>query len=187
MRPGLWLYFAGIVFATVAGVFLLITLLWFLLFALGITSVDPRIRHIPILVLLAGSLLIGGAIALFVGRLIIRPIQNISSAIGELSKGNFDLRVPTDQRIPEIREMAERFNAMAYDLSHIETLRNDFVVNVSHEFKTPISAIEGYATLLQEPSIPQEKHDRYVEKILENSRRLSNLSSNILSLSKLEN
>lgn len=187
IRPRLWLYFAGIVFATIAGVFLLVTLLWLLLFALGIMPVDPQVRHIPILLLLAGSLLIGGSIAVFVGRLIIRPIQKISSAIGELSKGNFDLRVPADEQIPEIREMAERFNAMAYDLSHIETLRNDFVVNVSHEFKTPISAIEGYATLLQEPSIPQEKHDRYVEKILENSRRLSNLSSNILSLSKLEN
>lgn len=183
----LWLYFAGIVFATVAAVFLFITLLWVLLFALQMTSIDPRVRHIPILFLLAGSLLIGSSIAIFVGRLIIRPIQNISNAFDELSKGNFDVRVPTDEKIDEIREMAQRFNSMAYDLSHIETLRNDFVVNVSHEFKTPISAIEGYATLLQEPSLTKEKHDRYVEKILDNSRRLSNLSSSILLLSKLEN
>lgn len=76
---------------------------------------------------------------------------------------------------------------MTYDLSHIETLRSDFVANVSHEFKTPIASIEGYATLLQNPELSREKHDRYVEKILENSRRLSGLSSNILALSKLEN
>ncbi len=183
----LWLYFAAIVFATIAAVFFIITTFWILLYKLQIISVDPQIRHIPILFLFAGSLLLGTAVALFVGRLIIRPIQNISNAFDKLSKGNFDVRVPTNEKIAEIREMTQRFNSMTYDLSHIETLRNDFVVNVSHEFKTPISAIEGYATLLQEPSLSKEKHERYVEKILDNSRRLSDLSSNILLLSRLEN
>lgn len=183
----LWLYFAGIVFATIAIVFLLLTLFLVVLFKLQIVPIDPRSRHIPILILLAGSLLIGGAIAIFVGHLIIRPIHNISSAFDEIAKGNFDVRVPVDEKIDEIQEMAQRFNAMTYDLSHIETLRTDFVANVSHEFKTPIAAIEGYATLLQTPNLNQEKHDHYVEKILDNSRRLSSLSSNILALSKLEN
>lgn len=134
-----------------------------------------------------GSVLVGVMIALFVGRLIIRPIQNISEAFDQLSKGNFSVRVSDDERIAEIREMAQRFNSMVYDLSHIETLRSDFVVNVSHEFKTPIAAIEGYATLLQDPSLAPEKHNHYIEKILDNSHRLSNLTSNILALSKLEN
>ena len=65
--------------------------------------------------------------------------------------------------------------------------RSDFVANVSHEFKTPIASIEGYATLLQDHRLSPEKHDHYVEIIIENSRRLSNLSSSILMLSKLEN
>ena len=86
-----------------------------------------------------------------------------------------------------MREMAQQFNAMVFDLSHIKTLRSDFVANVSHEFKTPIAAIEGYATLLQNRNLPPEKQDRYIEKILDNSRRLSSLSGNILMLSKLEN
>ncbi|MFR1202472.1 MAG: ATP-binding protein [Blautia sp.] len=129
----------------------------------------------------------GTIIALFVGKLMIQPIQTMRDAFDELSKGNFSVRIPTDQKLVEIREMAQHFNAMAYDLSHIETLRNDFVANVSHEFKTPIAAIEGYATLLQTPKLPQEKHDHYVRIILDNSRRLSSLSTNILTLSKLEN
>ena len=183
----LWLYFAGIIFISIAVVFALFTVIWIFLFQFDIVPFDPRIRHMPILVLLFGSLLIGSAIAVFVGKLIIAPVQKISKAFDELSKGNFDVKVSTNQKIDEIREMAERFNAMTYDLSHIETLRNDFVVNVSHEFKTPISAIEGYATLLQDESVSKEKHDRYLEKILENSHRLSSLSSNILMLSKLEN
>lgn len=183
----LWIYFTGIVFATIAVVFLVLTLFLIALFELQIISMDPRARHIPILILFAGSLLIGCAIAVFVGRLIIRPIQNMGDAFDELSKGNFDVRIPTDEKIEEIREMAMRFNSMTYDLSHIETLQNDFVVNVSHEFKTPIASIEGYATLLQNRSLTPEKHEHYIEKILDNSRRLTNLSSSILMLSKLEN
>lgn len=183
----LWLYFAGLVFATIAAVFLLVTVLWVILYKFQVISVDPHSRHVPILVFLAGSLLIGGAVAVYVGRLIIRPVQNISNAFDEISKGNFEVRVSEDERIMEIREMAQRFNAMTYDLSHIETLRNDFVANVSHEFKTPIAAIEGYAMLLQNHKLPSEKHDHYVDKILENSRRLTNLSGNVLMLSKLEN
>ena len=167
--------------------FLLLSSIWLLLFYAGVIRINPLDRHIPIILLLVGSILIGTMVALFVGKLIIHPVQNISNAFDELSKGDFSVRVPTNEQIAEIREMAERFNSMTYDLSHIETLRNDFVVNVSHEFKTPIAPIEGYATLLQDSSLSPQKHDRYIEKILDNSRRLSNLSSNILALSKLEN
>lgn len=183
----LWLYFTGVVFATIFAVFLVLSLLWLGLFGLGFIEIDPRGRHIPILLFAAGSLLLGGIIAIYVGKLIIRPIQNMSNAFDELSKGNFDVRISEDGKIVEIKEMARRFNAMAHDLSHIETLQSDFVANVSHEFKTPIASIEGYATLLQNHNLTQEKHNRYVEKILENSRRLSSMSGNILLLSKLEN
>lgn len=183
----LWLYFTGIISATVFTVFTLVSIVWFALHELGVIQTDIRGRRLPLFVFAFGSVLLGTVIALFVGKLIIKPVQNISDAFGELSKGNFDIQVPEDERIIEIRQMAQRFNAMTYDLSHIETLRNDFVANVSHEFKTPIAAIEGYATLLQNSNISSEKHNRYVEKILDNSRRLSNLSGNILALSKLEN
>lgn len=183
----LWLRFAGLVFVTIFIVFSFITLFWLALFELNIIQVDPHEKHMPIVVLALGSLLLGTVIAIYVGKLIVHPIQNIGNAFDELSKGNFDIKVPENEQILEIREMAQRFNAMTYDLSHIETLRSDFVANVSHEFKTPIASIEGYATLLQNHNLSPEKHEHYVEKILENSRRLTNLSSNILMLSKLEN
>ena len=183
----LWLRFAALVFATIFVMFTAITLGWYVLFRCGLLTVDPFGRHVPILLLALASLLLGTVIALYVGRLIVRPVQNISEAFDALSAGNFDVRVPENERLGEIREMARHFNAMAHDLSHMETLRSDFVANVSHEFKTPIAAIEGYATLLQNHNLPPEKHDHYVEKILENSRRLTNLSGNVLMLSKLEN
>lgn len=183
----LWIYFTAIVFATIFVIFILVSLLWFLLFKLKFISTNPLGRHIPILVFALGSLLLGTILAVYVGKLIIRPVQGICRAFDELSQGNFNVRVAEDEPLLEIREMAQQFNAMTYDLSHIETLRNDFVANISHEFKTPITAIEGYATLLQNHNLSTEKHDHYVERILENSRRLSSLSGNILLLSKLEN
>lgn len=183
----LWLYFAGLVFATICAVFAFITLLWLVLYKLNYIPVAPTERRVPLLFFAMGSLLLGAVIAIYVGKLIVRPIQNIGNAFDELSKGNFDVKISEQERIMEIREMARRFNAMTYDLAHIETLRSDFVANVSHEFKTPIAAIEGYATLLQNHNLSPEKHERYVEKILENSGRLNSLSGNILMLSKLEN
>ena len=136
---------------------------------------------------LISSLLLGTVVSLFVGKLIIRPVQNIGNAFDELSKGNFDVKVSENERIEEIREIAQHFNSMTYDLSHIETLRNDFVANVSHEFKTPIASIEGYAALLQNGNLTPEKQSRYIEKILDNSQKLSSLCSSILMISKLEN
>lgn len=183
----LWIYFSGIVFATLMVAFFIVLILWITLFNLGIISIDPANKHIPLVFAFAGSILIGAIIALFVGRLIIKPVQNISNAFGELSKGNFNVRVPDHERITEINEMVKCFNSMAYDLSHIETLRNDFVENVSHEFKTPIASIEGYATLLQDSNLSDEKRIRYTDKILDNSKNSSYLLTNILALSKLEN
>ena len=183
----IWLRFAVVVFLTILAVFLVIAAIWFLLFEFNVIEANPHERKVPVFLLLFGSLLLGGTVALYVGKTIIGPIKKIGDAFREVSEGNFSVRVPEDERIDEIREMAKQFNAMTYDLSHIETLRTDFVANVSHEFKTPLSSIEGYATLLQNPALSEEKRLRYTQKILENSHRLSNLTSNILLLSKLEN
>lgn len=119
---------------------------------------------------------------------IVRPfLQEFGKAFDEIAKGNFDYRLPANAKFADINKMVERLNAMTYDLGHIETLRSDFVANVSHEFKTPLAAIEGYATLLQNPALTQEKRDSYLNKIMENTQRLTGLSSNVLALSRLEN
>lgn len=186
-KSRLWLYFTLLVFVTVFAGSIVLMALWLLLFKLGVLSGSPFERRLPLALFGVISVTIGSVITMFVGRLLIRPVENISGAFDELSKGNFSVKVPENEKLREIREMAERFNAMTYDLSHIETLRSDFVVNVSHEFKTPLAAIEGYAALLQNPRLLEERRARYIEKILENSGKLSGLLSSVLMLSKLEN
>lgn len=111
----------------------------------------------------------------------------MSNAAQEVAKGNFDVSLNENIRIKELRDMAHNFNLMAKELAGTEILRTDFVENVSHEFKTPLSAIEGYTTLLQRKDLSEEKRQNYTKKILYNTRRLSTLTSNILLLSRLEN
>lgn len=142
-------------------------------------------------ILMAGCVISGISIGVLLARAltnkVLAPILEISEVTKQVAKGDFHVELKQRSRAKEINEMARNFQLMAQELSGIETFRTDFISNVSHEFKTPLSAVEGYAVLLQDPAMPQEKRAVYLDKILRNTRRLSNLTSNILQLSCLEN
>ena len=131
-------------------------------------------------------IVIGTIITAFMSRSIIQPIRDLSAAAAEIAKGNFKVRVrePSD---PEYSILAQNFNKMAEELAGTETLRGDFISNVSHEFKTPIVSIQGFAKQLKKENLSEEKKQEYIDIIISESKRLTNLSSNILMLSKLEN
>jgi Signal transduction histidine kinase len=133
------------------------------------------------------SIVVGTIISTYVSRKMLRPILKINDATKKVAMGDFSVRLEEKSIAKEIKEIAENFNVMVRELSNMETLSNDFVSNVSHEFKTPLSAIEGYATLLQDDTIPREEEDKYIRYILENTGRLTKLTQNILSLSRLDN
>lgn len=133
------------------------------------------------------SILLGIGIAAYTSTKMLSPILKINDAAKKVSKGDFSVRLEEKSIAKEIEEIATSFNIMVKELASTETLRSDFVSNVSHEFKTPLSAIEGYATLLQDESLSKEEQARYIERILENTSRLSRLTQSILSLSQLEN
>ena len=130
---------------------------------------------------------IGVGIAAYTSTKMLSPILKINDAARKVSRGDFSVRLEEKSIAKEIEEIAKSFNIMVKELSNTETLRNDFVSNVSHEFKTPLSAIEGYATLLQDENLSKEEQALYVSRILENTGRLSKLTQSILSLSQLEN
>lgn len=141
-----------------------------------------------ILVLALISLLIGSILTFFLSRMFFDPIRKLGKAMDKVAEGNFDIRMevnPTTSR--EIREIYEGFNLMTQELRNTEILQTSFVSNVSHEFKTPINAIEGYSMLLQGSDSLTDQQQIYVEKIIFNTRRLSTLAGNILLLSKIEN
>lgn len=156
---------------------------WLLAKGLGMERMS---RGLIPLIVAAVSIALGTAISRFVGRRPLAEIAAISQAAKAVAKGDFTVRVGEDIAVDELRELAESFNRMTRELAGTELLRSDFVENVSHEFKTPLSAMEGYAALLQRPGLGEEKRREYTQKILQNTRRLSTLTSNILLLSRLE-
>lgn len=139
-----------------------------------------------ILFLVFMSIIIGTFFSRHVGKNFIKTIESISEASIEISKGNFDVVLKENHYIEELKTMSQNFNIMAHELRQIDAISQDFVNNISHEFKTPVSAIEGYATLLQNNKIPQEDLKLYTERIIFNTKRLTSLVNNILELSKLE-
>ena len=158
-----------------------------------ITEIFHEYFHItlnlpPVLWIFVISLLIGTAVTMFVSRWIIKPINKLGKAMQQVAAGEFDLELHEEQRFKELEDIYESFNRMTKELKATEILQTDFVSNVSHEFKTPINAIEGYATLLQgSENDGRELQEKYIGKILSNTHRLSNLVGNILLLSKVDN
>lgn len=144
--------------------------------------------EIPLLIeLLVISLFIGWVVTSLLSRMFFHPIKKLRKAMEKVADGDFKVRLETNSTSQEIQEIYSGFNLMAQELSTMEILQTDFVSNVSHEFKTPITAIEGYATLLQDCDNLTEEQRAYVEKIYLNTHRLSKLVGNILLLSKVDN
>lgn len=149
----------------------------------GITVIIPDAVSFLIM-----GVLLGVAVSVIVGAWIFTPISRLGNAMGLVAQGNFDIRLKEKHTFREIEEMNRNFNLMTQELGNTEILQTDFVSNVSHEFKTPITAIEGYATLLQgESGSMSAEQGQYVDKILFNTHRLSKLVGNILLLSKVDN
>ena len=113
------------------------------------------------------------------------PIRNLNYATGEVAKGNFNIKLPIPNEF-ELASLTAKFNTMVKELNSIETLRNDFISNVSHEIKTPIATIQGFSNLLKDDTLSKEDRDEYLDIIISETSRISNLTSNILKLTKLE-
>ncbi|HWS28489.1 MAG TPA: HAMP domain-containing sensor histidine kinase [Clostridia bacterium] len=158
------------------------------LITLLLNALDSSTVAIPMFVwILLFSIVLGGAITSLLSKWILRPITRLSDAMSKVAAGDFSIRMESTTRVRELKDTYENFNLMTKGLGATETLQSDFISNVSHEFKTPINAIEGYTMLLQDQSLTTEDQREYVEKILFNTRRLSELVGNILLLSRVDN
>jgi signal transduction histidine kinase len=117
------------------------------------------------------------------------PVRKIGEAVWKVARGDFSARLTMFRKHGKkdyIETIFDNFNTMVEELSGIEMMRNDFIVDVSHELKTPLAVIQNYAALLQ-GNIPEEKRREYTQIILETSKKLTVLTGNILKLNKLEN
>jgi len=176
------------------GLFLLINM------ALGFSPLLLLLTFNPsffILLLLGVCTIIGTFLANGFGTYYLRPIKRLINATKEVKRGNFKVQIKTKKKRraeelsaslhTEMEELEESFNEMVRELDGIELFRNDFINNFSHEFKTPIVSIRGFARQLQREDLSDEERREYAQIIAEESDRLARLSTSILELSKLEN
>ena len=118
-----------------------------------------------------------------------RPVKMITDTAERIMNGDFSARLKPmhGSGMEDFHQIGKSINAMAEELSGVETLRTDFIANVSHEMKTPLAVMQNYGTLLQAPDLPEEKRIEYAKAITDASRRLADMMTNILKLNRLEN
>jgi len=191
-RLTITLLFAGITFLILLVTLTLVDSLTILLVRYGVLDIDvsdPSLSRIIVDTALF-SLGFGVIIAFYAGRLPLIPINRVINALNELADGNYSARLTFRgpfAKAPAIRELSDSFNRMAEELQNTEMLQSDFVNNFSHEFKTPIVSIAGFAKLLKTDDLTEEQRREYVEIIEEESLRLSQMATNVLNLTKIEN
>lgn len=178
--------FVGFVFVTLLVSFVVAAGVLFVLVHAGLLPLVTENNLLVLLVfMLFVSLVVGTVMASLGGTFMIRPLRSLIDATKQVSAGNFEVQVEPAGPF-ELQRLTESFNDMTRELGSVETLRNDFVSDISHEFKTPVVSIRGFAKLLKKKNLPEEKRDEYLDIILAESDRLAQLSANVLLLSKLD-
>ncbi len=134
---------------------------------------------------LIAMVIIGTILVLLLTRNVVKPVVKLSRATQKIARGNFDVHLEHKSR-DEIGQLTRHFNQMADELKKTELMRKDFITHVSHEFKTPIASMQGFARLLSDEHLSQEERKEYADILIRETNRLSRLSDNILRLSRLE-
>jgi len=121
----------------------------------------------------------------FITRQLTKPLKGMSQAAREMARGKFDVRAE-DAGVLEVRELAASFNSMAGQLKRTEDSRREFVANVSHELRSPMTSIQGFLEGMQDGTIPTEEHPKYLKIVGDEAKRLTKLIADLLDLSRME-
>jgi signal transduction histidine kinase len=136
------------------------------------------------------SLLIGIVLSAVMSHIMVKHVSRLIDKMNHLASGDFKTRLEFGKPLcdhPTVREITESFNQMAEELEHTEMLRGDFINNFSHEFKTPIVSIAGFTKLIKKGKLSEEQKAEYLDIIEEESLRLSDMATNVLNMTKIEN
>lgn len=150
------------------------------------------IKHIEVVpmllpfIMLCACIIIGSILSAMLSGILLRPLNDLKEGLLKVSKGDFTVRLEENGN-SELSHIQESFNIMVKELGNTELFRNDFINDFSHEFKTPMVSVYGFAKQLKKGGLTKEQEQEYIDIIINESQRLINMSSNILMLSKLEN
>lgn len=178
------LAFAFIVFLIILITILVMFLCIFILNNLGFQIIEKESK-VKLLLLGFFSLPVGTVAAFLFSKKTLQPIRTLGEAADKIASGDFSARVEL-KGPDEIVQLGRQFNHMAEELSSVEILRTDFINNFSHELKTPIVSIHGFAKILKRSDLSDEERIEYLDTIIAESERLTELATNTLNLTKLE-
>jgi signal transduction histidine kinase len=151
---------------------------------------DEITPQYALLSMLFVSMAVGIVLSAIMSQIMVQQVNRLIDKMNHLASGDFKTRLAFGEPIcnhPTMREITDSFNQMAEELEHTEMLRGDFVNNFSHEFKTPIVSIAGFAKLLKKGNLSEEQKAEYLDIIEEESLRLSEMATNVLNMTKIEN
>ncbi len=192
-KLGLMLLLSIVVFIVIASAMLLTFLILYLLTKLGAMSVDTGdvgllgIMEFMFCSCLIISLILTNSMG---SAIFLKPVNRIITQLNRLADGDFSARLHFGKPIgeyPTFKNVEKSFNRAAEELEHTEMLRSDFINNFSHEFKTPIVSILGFAKLLKEGNLSSSQKMEYLSIIEEESMRLTRMADNIMTLTRVEN
>lgn len=185
-KIGLSLYFSLAVFIIFLITVLITGVLVYLLTVFGVLN-ERIIQDFKVLtfIILIACIMIGTVTSGLASRRMLKSIRTFIDATNQLAGGDFTTRLQLNNP-PEFKILSANFNRMADELGGIEILRTDFINNFSHEFRTPIVSIKGFAEILKDDALSKEERNEYLDIVIEESTRLAALASNVLSLSRVE-
>ena len=191
-RFALTLLFSGVVFCFFIATMTIIGGVIIFLVHKGVVASENIVLKTDYFVLNVAvwSVLFGTVLTAITSRIPLKPVNKIINAMNRLASGDYKPRLnfstPLGRHSTAV-ELTDSFNRLAEELEHTEMLRSDFINNFSHEFKTPIVSIAGFAKLLKRGNLTEEQRAEYIDIIEEESLRLSYMATNVLNLTKVEN
>lgn len=186
-RIALSIVYSVLVFLILAVTMLIVAVVFVVLVQLGVFENILMLSMSNMILLLAlTSVVIGTIITVVTRNIPLHPINNIINTMNTLASGDYSARIRLG-KFPVAKELEDSINTMAQELEHTEKLRSDFINNFSHEFKTPIVSIAGFANLLRTEDIPEDKQKEYLEVIEDEAHRLAKMATDVLNLTKIEN
>lgn len=191
-RFSLTLLLAAVVFAVLLVALLLAAGLIVLMVQLGMFGKNAEDITLSQIVIAMGliSLTMGAALVFLLGKFPLQPINKLVNGMNSLAAGNYKTRIKFGGPLwkhPTFNEITKSFNTLAKELESTELLRSDFINNFSHEFKTPIVSISGFAKLLKRGGLSAEQERQYLAAIEEEANRLSYMATNVLNMTKIDN
>ena len=148
--------------------------------------IDKDLRWFVILIWIVSSITVGLGVSMWFGQIIMKPVNRLIKGMNQLADGMFDTKIYIGNR-NALKDLSDTFNKLSLELKKHDTRANDFINNLSHELKTPLVSISGLIKLLKDEKVSEEKKQEYLQIIDEEASRLAAMTTNILSLSKIEN